>query len=71
MPNLQTRFAQFTDQKKSEIVQIAQTELSMIAISKGLKYKLTLTFLNISEICSMIQRLKSYNLPTNKKGLKN
>ena len=29
MPNLQTRFAQFTDQKKSEIAQIAQTELSI------------------------------------------
>ena len=39
-------------------------------ILKGLKYKLMLTFLDISEIYSMIQRLSPYNLLINKKGLK-
>ena len=29
MPNLQTRLIQFTDQKKSEIVQKAQIEISI------------------------------------------
>ena len=29
-----------------------------------------LTFLDIFEICSMVQRLTSYNLLSNKKGLK-
>ena len=38
-------------------------------ILKGLKYKLMLTFLDISEVYSMIQRLNPYNLLINKKGL--
>ena len=61
MPNLQIRFAQFTDEKKFKIVE---------KYNSMLKYKLMLTFLDIFEICSMIQRLNSYNLLTNKKGLK-
>ena len=56
MPNLQTRSAQFTDQKNPEIVQKAQIKPSITSNTKGLKYKLMLTFLDISEICSMIQR---------------
>ena len=68
MPNLQTNFVQFTGKKKTEIVQKTQIELSINSNGKGLKYKLMLTFLEISEICSKIQRLNSYNLLTNKKG---
>ena len=68
MPNLQTNFVQFTGKKKPEIVQKTQIELSINSNGKGLKYKLMLTFLEISEICSKIQRLNSYNLLTNKKG---
>ena len=41
-----------------------------IAILKVLKSKLILKLLDISKASSMIQRLNSYNLPTNKKGLK-
>ena len=33
---------------------------------QGLKYKVMLTLRDISEICSMIQRLNSYNLLTDK-----
>ena len=68
MPNLQTNFVQFTGKKKPEIIQKTQIELSINSNGKGLKYKLMLTFLEISEICSKIQRLNSYNLLTNKKG---
>ena len=68
MPNLQTNFVQFTGKKKPEVVQKTQIELSINSNGKGLKYKLMLTFLEISEICSKIQRLNSYNLLTNKKG---
>ena len=68
MPNLQTNFVQFTGKKKPEIVQKTQIELSINSNGKGLKYKLMLMFLEISEICSKIQRLNSYNLLTNKKG---
>ena len=55
MYNLKTR-------KKSEIVQIAQIELSINSNTTSLKYKLMLKLLNISKICYMIQRLNSYNL---------
>ena len=48
------------------MVQTLQIELSIIAILQGIKYKLMLTFMDISEICSMIQGLISYNLLTNK-----
>ena len=48
----------------SEMVQTVQAELSING--NGLKYKLMLTLLDISEICSMIQRLNSYNLLTDK-----
>ena len=41
-----------------------------MAILQGLKYKLMLTLLDISEICSMIQKLNSYNLLTDKVALK-
>ena len=68
MPNLQTNFVQFTGKKKPEIVQKTQIELSINSNGKGLKYKLMLTFLEISEICSKIQRLNSYNLLTNTQG---
>ena len=37
-----------------------------MAILQGLKNKLMLTLVDISEICSMIQRLNSYNLVTDK-----
>ena len=70
MPTLQTRSAQFTDQKEPEIVQKVQIKLSIKSNTKGLKYELIFTFLDISEICSMIGRLSSYYLLTNKKGLK-
>ena len=70
MPTLQTRSAQFTDQKESEIVKKVQIKLSINSNTKGLKYELMLTFLDISEIYSMIRRLNSYYLLTNKKGLK-
>ena len=70
MPTLQTRYALFTDQKEPEIAQKVQIKLSINSNTKGLKYELMLTFLDISEICSMIQRLNSYYLLTNKKGLK-
>ena len=33
---------------------------------QGLKYKLMLTLLDISEVCFMIKRLHSYNLLTDK-----
>ena len=33
---------------------------------QGLKYKLMLTLCDIFEVCSMIQRLNSYNLLTDK-----
>ena len=48
------------------MVQTIQTELSINSILQSLKYRLMLTLLNISEACSMIQRLKSYNLMTDK-----
>ena len=47
-----------------------QIELSINSNTKGLKYKRMLMFLEISKICSMIQRLDSCNLLTNKKRLK-
>ena len=37
-----------------------------IAILQGLKYKLMLKLLDISEVCSTIQKLNSYNLQTDK-----
>ena len=37
-----------------------------MTILQGLKNKLMLTLVDISEICSMIQRLNSYNLVTDK-----
>ena len=37
-----------------------------MAILQGLKYKLMLTLLDISEICYMIQKLNSCNLLTDK-----
>ena len=46
----------------SEMVQIAQTEISINSNTTGLKYKLVLKLLDISKICCMIQRLNSYNL---------
>ena len=48
------------------MVQTLQIELSIIATLQGIKYKLMLTFMDISEICSMIQGLNSYNLLTDK-----
>ena len=57
--NLQSR-------NKSEMVQTTQIKLSIIAMLQGLKYKLMLTLLDISEVCFMIQRLHSYNLLTDK-----
>ena len=57
--NLQSR-------NKSEMVQTTQIKLSIIAMLQGLKYKLMLTLLDISEICSMIQRFNSYNSLTDK-----
>ena len=48
------------------MVQTVLIELSIKAVQQGLKYKLMLTLLDISEICSMIQRLNSYNLVTEK-----
>ena len=48
------------------MVQTLQIELSIIAILQGIKYKLMLTFMDISEISSMIQGLNSYNLLSNK-----
>ena len=47
------------------MVQKIQTEL-FITILQGLKHKLILTLLDISEVSSTIQRLNSYNLLTNK-----
>ena len=41
-----------------------------MAILSGLKYKLVLKLLDISEICGMIQRLNSYNLLTDKVEVK-
>ena len=37
-----------------------------MAILQGLKYKLMLTLRDIFKVCSMIQRLDSYNLLTDK-----
>ena len=48
------------------MVQKVLIELSIKSVQQGLKYKLMLTLLDISEICSMIQRLSSYNLVTEK-----
>ena len=48
------------------MVQTVLIELSIKSVQQGLKYKLMLTLLDISEICSMIQRLNSYNLLTDK-----
>ena len=47
------------------MVQTIHMELS-IAIPQGLKNKLMLMLRDISEVCSMIQRLNSYNLLTDK-----
>ena len=58
---LQIKFSQFADQKKSEMVPTVQ-----IAILQGLKYKLMVTLLDNSEICSIIQRLNPYNLLTDR-----
>ena len=66
MHNLWNRFVQFTDQKKSEMVQTAQINFPQIAILSGFKYKLMLKLLHIFEICYMIQRINSYNLLTDK-----
>ena len=43
MHNLHARFSQFTNQKKSEMIQAIQIELPKIALLQGLKYKLILT----------------------------
>ena len=52
----------------SEIVQKAQIELSINGNTKRSQNKLMLTFLG--KLCSIIQRLDSYKLLTNKTGLK-
>ena len=52
----------------SEIVQKAQRELSINGNTKRSQNKLMLTFLG--KLCSIIQRLDSYKLLTNKTGLK-
>ena len=52
----------------SEIVQKAQIELSINGNTKRSQNKLMLTFLG--KRCSIIQRLDSYKLLTNKTGLK-
>ena len=52
----------------SEIVQKAQIELSINGNTKRSQNKLMLTFLG--KLCSIIQRLDSYKLLTNKRGLK-
>ena len=52
----------------SEIVQKAQIELSINGNTERSQNKLMLTFLG--KLCSIIQRLDSYKLLTNKTGLK-
>ena len=52
----------------SEIVQKAQIELSINGNTIRSQNKLMLTFLG--KLCSIIQRLDSYKLLTNKTGLK-
>ena len=52
----------------SEIVQKAQIELSINGNTKRSQNKLMLSFLG--KLCSIIQRLDSYKLLTNKTGLK-
>ena len=48
------------------MVQTIQINFPYIAILQGLKYELMLMLRDISEVCPMIQRLKSYNLLTAK-----
>ena len=48
------------------MVQTTEIELSITSKLQGLKYKLMLTLLDISEVCCMIQRLNSYNLLTDR-----
>ena len=48
------------------MVQTIQVEFSINSNTKSLKYKLMLTLCDVSEVCSMIQRLNSYNLLTDK-----
>ena len=44
-------------EEKSEMLQAIQIELSINTILQGLKYKLMVTLHDISEVCSMIQRI--------------
>ena len=46
--NIQTRFSQFTDQKKYKMVQAIQIELSIYSNATSVKYNLMLTLLDFS-----------------------
>ena len=48
------------------MVQTIQIEFSINSNTTSLKYKLMLTLGDMSKVCSMIQRLNSYNLLTDK-----
>ena len=53
--------------QKSQMVQIVQIQLSINSNTiRSEIHILMLTFLDTSEICSMIQKLNSYNLLTDK-----
>ena len=48
------------------MAQTIQIEFSINSNTTSLKYKLMLTLHDMYEVCSMIQRLNSYNLLTDK-----
>ena len=48
------------------MAQTIQIEFSINSNTTSLKYKLMLTLGDMSEVCSMNQRLNSYNLLTDK-----
>ena len=64
--NLYTRFLQSIDQKSLKWYKQKLSINSNSTIVQGLKNKLMLKTLDISEICSMIQRFNSYNLLADK-----